>query len=412
MDGIKTYRNTRGGVSFTLLLILFSSFSLVAKGEEKLHPNEYNATAVPIITSTIQYPYEDDMPGIVIYTAKPGTILRGATYSADGKLIKDGDVLIKYKHNRRKNILNVRKQELINIKAVLKFAKEELLRYKKLMQGAITHGNNSNIISKSTYELSISNYLKAKADVAKAEIQFIRAEGWLKLTTEHAYFDCIVTNVYIPLGLCAFESNIMTVAQLNPMGIEIKIPREKIHDIPENIPIKIYPFNRDEPIETYGFSKIVSDNSIILRVKNDPIPPQIPLEYKDIPTISKVLPVERFSLQLKKAGLAVLKTCIHNSTNGDFVWKATLNNTLDTKANRRILLFDIEKVYVKSSDEQRYITPHQLYIRLTEAGNLTTEDYILGKNLPKDLDNHKQVIFYKKRYTFSPGDPVIVKIDF
>jgi hypothetical protein len=394
----------------SLMLLLFFSINLFAQNKKDIPPNQYNAIAVPIVTSTIKYPYEDEMPGIIIYTAKPGTILRGATYSSDGKLVKNGDILIKYKDNRRNNIYKVRKQELINSEAALKFAKEDLIRYKKLMKKSLD-GKAKNIISKSTYQLALSNFLKVQADVEKAKVQVIRAENWLKLTTEYAYFDCIVTEVFMPLGLCAFEDNIMTLAQLNPMGIEIKVTREEVYGIPENVPLKIYPFNCDEPIETYGFSKIVSTEGIILRVKNDPIPPQIPDKYKDIPTITQILPVERFSVRLKDAGMAVPKVFIHNDSKGKYVWKASINDSFNTKAYRRILLLDTAKIYVKPSDEQRYITPHHLYIRLADAGSLKINDYILGKDLPENLDKYNQVIFYKRKYTFSPGDPVKVVVE-
>jgi hypothetical protein len=395
---------TRLLISIILLYLIHP----VARCKEHI----YDATAVPIIVSTIAYPYEDEMPGIIIYTAKPGTILKGATYSANGKLIKNGDVLIKYKDNRRENIYKVRQHELRNAKATLKFRGEDIKRYIRLMKGGKKIGSSySNIVKKSTYELAISDYLKAKADVEKAEVQLIRAEGWLHLTTEHAYFDCIVTDVYIPLGLCAFEGEIMKVAQLNPMGIKIKIPKGKIYKIRENIPIKIYPFNNDEPIYTYGFSKIVSNDSIILRVKNDPVYPNIPKKYKNLPTVTDISPVKRFSIELQKTGLAVPKSSIRTDKNGHFVWKATLNNNLDIKLYKRILLLKLEKVYVTTSDEQRYITPHELYIRLSKPNKLCINDFILDKNIPPNLENFNQVIFYKMQYTFTPGDPVKVKLE-
>jgi hypothetical protein len=393
---------------FSLISIFI--FPLLLPGSLTLPPNEYIGTAVPVVTSTIQYPYDDDMPGIIIYTAKAGTLLRGATYSADGQLIKNGDIIIKYRHTRRENIYKVRRHELNNAIAILKFAKEDYDRNKNLMK-SYTDRKNRHIISKSKYQLSVSNFLKAKAEVEKAKVQLIRAEGWLKLTTEYAYYDCIVTEVFMPLGLCAFEEDILTVAQLNPMGIKIKIDRKDAYKIPENVPLKIYPFNSSKPIETYGFSKIISNDGITLRVKNDPIPPQIPDKYKDLPTVTQILPVERFSVRLKEAGMAVPKVYIYSDSKGKYVWKATINKTLPAKIHRRILLLDISKSYVKPSDNQRYITPHHLYIRLDDAGTLKINDYILGKKLPENIDQATQVIFYKRRYTFSPGDPVKVKFD-
>ena len=393
-----------------LIYFLFITFIIIAKEENNILQKEYQATVVPIIKATIQYPYDDEMPGIVIYTAKPGTILKGATYSANGKMIKEGDILIKYKNNRRKNIYKVRKHELRHAEAVLKFAAEDLKRFKTLMNGAqSTTNKHRNIISRSTYEKSVSDFLKAQSDVEKAKVQMTRAENWLKLTTEHAYYDCIVTEVFTPLGLCAFEEDIMVVAQLNPMGIKINIPHEEVYNIPENQPLKIYPFNGEDLIITYGFNKIISDDGVILRIKNDPIPPYIPQEYKNLPTVSKLRSVERFSVSLKNLELAVPKICLSEDNNGKFVWKATINTSLNTKKYKRILLLDIVKVYIKPGEEQRYITPHHLYIKLSDASSLKINDYILDKDQEDNLNNFKQIIFFKKRYTFSPGDSVKVK---
>ena len=247
-----------------LLLSLTLTANIITADDSDIH----SGIAVPLTKTTIKYPYRDDMPGIVLYTAQPGTILKGATYSSDGQLIKNGDVLIRYKPNRRHNILKMRKKEVLNAKAAYEFASEDLARYKKLMKGGISSdGKRQNIISRSTYELAVSNYLKTEANLEKAEIAKIRAEGWYKLTTEHAYYDCIVTAVHIPLGLCAFGDNIMSVAQMNPIGIKVKLTRDQIKNIPENIPIKVYPAKSDKYVTTYAFDRIIKDDGIILKVK-------------------------------------------------------------------------------------------------------------------------------------------------
>ena len=84
------------------------------------------------------------------------------------------------------------------------------------------------------------------------------------------------------------------------------------------------------------------------------------------------------SASKQNAGLAVPKGYLQKDSKGSYVWTAAINKSSNLTDYKKILLLDIKKVYVKPSDEMRYLTPHLEYIRLDNPGVLTTEDYIVG----------------------------------
>jgi hypothetical protein len=381
-------------------LISITAFSSPSKNNTK--NTTYTGTVTPLIDTYICYAFDDDMPGRVQYTAREGTIAKGPILKENGEIIEEGTVLVKFHPGRREKIY---KQALANLKATkaaLQFAKYQYDRNKKLVK--------TRAVSESSHQQSEAKWLQALADYERIRIGAARAKTWLDNTIIRANFDCIVTKVLFPYGLCTVSAEILRIAELDPMGIIVKMEREDAYKINNTTPITVYSYGSNKPLSVYSYNRIITEDGIIFRIKNSLFPPPIETknQYKHINTCFSV----ETSTYKNKQILSIPLNAILEDKKGKFVWKGIGENLL--AVNKGInYVFPVKKVYIKTKDMVKKLSPHQKYIAISNQGNLHVGDLILRKSdLPENLQDNDKVCFYQERYLFMPGDKVKVIIDF
>ena len=367
-------------------------------------PRVYKGTATPFSVLTINMGFNDEFRGIVEWTLQSGTFFNGPVFDINGKIIKKGDLLIKMKTEyRAANVANAI-AGVEYAKVVLDDVTETLSRYKRLM--------GTNAISKATFQEAKTKYLEAQSALNQAKIHLILTKVMLNLCEYRAKFDGVVTKVFFPGGFLAGEVPVMEVAQLFPMGIDVKMTREEASAVNANTPIIIYPVNSDKPLGIqHGFSTL-TDTGIKIKVNNYLIVPERLKKYsKEHPVINTISSVIPFNFE-KQSELeyAVSKQVISKDNKGYFVWCAVgQKNGIAGKAIDEI--FAVKKVYIKLGDEMKYTEPDIAFIELEKNNDLELNDVLVPPNeLPENFKDGSMVCFYRKRYLFMPGDPVKVVI--
>ncbi|MCP4176719.1 MAG: hypothetical protein GY756_03050 [bacterium] len=387
-------------IILTLCAICTSAFSLTSKNN--IQRITYTGKVTPLIKTYISYAFDDDMPGRVLYAAREGTIAKGPIFTENGKIIEESTILVKFHPGRREKIY---KQALANLKAMkatLQFAKYQYERNKKLSK---VHS-----VSLAAHQQSEAKWFQALADYERLTLGAARAKTWLDNTIIRASFDCIVTKVLFPYGLCSVSAEILKIAQLDPMGISIKIKRADAYKINNTTPIMVFPNGSDKPVGVYSYNRIITENGVIFRIKNRPLPPPVKLK-KQYNYITECFSVE-LSLYKNKKILSVPVNAILKDKKGKFVWKGVGENLIAVDKGINYV-FPVKKIYIETENMIKNLSPHQKYITIKTQNDLHEGDLILRKSdLPKNLKNNDKVCFYQKRYLFMPGDKVRVVIDF
>ena len=362
----------------------------------------YTGKVTPLINTYISYAFDDDMPGRVLYTAREGTIAKGPIFKENGEIIEEGTLLVKFHPGRREKIYNQALANLRAMKAMLQFARHQYERNKKLAK--------VKSISLALHQQSEAKWFQTLADYERLTIGVARAKTWLDNTVIRASFDCVVTKVLFPYGLCTVSAEILRIAQLDPMGIKVKMKRNDAYKINNTTPIMVFPHGSDKPLGVYSYNRIITENGIIFRIKNRPLPPPIKIKSK-YKHISKCFSVETSHYKGKKI-LSVPINAIIEDNNGKFVWKGIGENLLAVDKGINYV-FPIKKIYIVTEDMIKNLSPHQKYIAINSKTVLKGCDLILRKSdLPSNLQDNDKVCFYQERYLFMPGDKVKVVIDF
>ena len=109
------------------LAILLGTIVCVQAQSETL-----TGVATPIISTTIQYGFNDSYRGIINYTARPDQIVHGPTFNTKGEIIKPGTLLIQMDTTYRQAVINNLRAKIRQDKDSLKLADVQYKRYKML----------------------------------------------------------------------------------------------------------------------------------------------------------------------------------------------------------------------------------------------------------------------------------------
>ena len=369
----------------------------------------YEGVASPISTVTINMGFNDMDRGFVTYTPMTGTFFRGPIFDTNGKIVKQGDLLIALDKSYRIADVNNAKATIEKDLALLSEKKEIYLRDKKLI--------TSHSVSVQEYQTAQSDYLQAKAQVEADKAALILKERILSFCDYYARFDGIVEEVIFSAGYTGGEIPIMKVAQLYPMGIDIKMPREEARKLTVKTPVSIYPLDSKEPIGVFNGYSILTKDGIKVLVNNYPKDDIFKeIDGKKLPVIHNtdtVMPFDFLNQDKSVAKLAVPTRCVVTDAKGNYVLKAIgQKNGIPGKGIDPIL--KVKRVNITLGSEIAKITPSVDYIELAKDSSLQTGDLVLGASEINNLNlkDADSVYYYYERtnYLFMPGDPVKVVI--
>ena len=375
------------------VLLLCSSNLIFAKNET------FKGTARAYITTTLPYGYNDDYRGIVQWTAMPGQILRGPIYDNNGKVVRPGNVIIQLDTTYRESIVKTKEDAIKIATSNLNWSTAQYNRYKKLAE--------KKAVSVQDFQEIENDYLGAVAALDSAKAELITAQNLYNLTTYRAQFDAIVDKVLMPCGLLAGEPKTIQLSQINPIAIEIKMPRELARKINTNTPIKVYPCGSSKPVGIMSGYHVYTDTGIKLFTDNYFIPKK---GDPKLPVVKLVRPVVRLNLTNKTPRtLTIDQNSINKDDKGTFVWLAKNARSLQPGIGVNPVL-ELEKVYVKIGGYSHKIDNHWLYVSLANSGKLRQYD-LLVEDPPKNAKTRDKVFWAKDKLLFIPGDPVKVEID-
>lgn len=365
----------------------------------------FTGVVTPLIEQDVQFGYNDDYRGWINYTARPGQLFFGPVYDIDGKLIREGTLLIQLDTNYRKAKLNYAKATYEQNLANLGLAKLNYERYSKLIK---THA-----VSEADYETMKSGYEASKAAVGASKESIQLAQCILDFCTYRAKYDGIVEDVYFPFGWLAAELKVMRIALLSPVGIKITMDRSLAYKINRNTPVTIYPMNSDKPFGSYHGTMIYTNDGIMLTVDNYLRELQSPeIEGKKIPIINATTAVRNYRSEGYTSiddPPVIQVSCILQDEKGPYVWKID-NQKANEPGHGTNYIVTVRKIYIHTKavpDDISFLTN----VVIDPKWGISYGDMLIPKeSVPEDLKDGETVLISSNKYMFMPGDNVKVEI--
>ena len=357
----------------------------------------FEGIAKPFITATLNYGYNDHYRGIVQWTALPGDIVKGPIYDKDGKTIRPGDVLVKLDTTYQESVVKTKEDDIKIAEANFDWTKAQFERYKTL--------SKTRAVSLQLFQEAKNNYLEAVAKLDSAKANLIAAKEIFNITTYRTQFAAIVDKVLVPSGLLAGHPGTIQISQIDPITINIKMPRQIAKQITSTTSIKVFPQGSDRPVGIFSGENILTDTGIRLLTDNWAIPPK----KNNLPMIKELRPVMRLSLSRRgSVKLSVAEKAIKKDKSGTYVWYVT--NAKDIQSGSSLPdIFNLMKVYIKTENLTQKVDNHWVYVELKNPGILKQYD-LIAKDVPKGFKGGN-VYWPRDRLLFMPGDPVKVEIN-
>ena len=356
----------------------------------------FEGIAKPFITTTLSYSYNDHYRGIVQWTALPGQIVKAPIYDKNGNVIRPGDVLIQLDTAYRNNIIKTKENAIKIAEANLNRTKADFERYKTL--------STTRAASLQTFQEAQNAYLSDLAALNSAKTDLISEQALFNITTYRAQFDAVVDKVLVPGGLLAHHPAIIQLSQIEPIAIDIKMPRKIARQITAAASIKVFPCNSNKPVGVITNTSILTDTGIRIFTDNW----IIPAKRNKLPMVRQIGPVIRMSLSSKKPAelLSINEHAIKKDKKGTYVWYVT--NAKNMQSSVPHILY-LKKVYVETGDRIHRIDNHWVFIELKNPGKLKQYDLVV-EDPPKGIKDGGKVYWTREKLLFTPDDPIRVEI--
>lgn len=327
--------------------------------------NEYDGVVTPLLVTQYKTGSDACYYGSIIYVAGLGEIIKPAIKNSKGKIVHKGTMLYSLNLRYWQQQLEGSKDLLAAGKMMLKETLENFKRYYALIKPGAT--------SEETYEDYFSLFSSAYDSYLNDEASYMENQEFLKSSYQIASFEGIVDKVLYNQGLTSENAAALEVTMLNPIGINVKIPRSKARQIGINTPVKIIPSCSEKPQGIYyGYSMLTSDG-ITFITENSPI---IPPDAKGLRVIRNIANVSRFYIDPFYETPAVSDMAILKDKKGGFVWRLAKNINHNRKESDS--QFKLEKVYIKTLNIYRNENGAINLQALADAGSLQLNDLIIS----------------------------------
>ena len=366
--------------------------------------NSFTGKVTPILSALVRYGFNDLDRGIVTYSTRPGQFVYGPTLDSTGKIITKGSLLIKLSSNYHK-------QEVEAAAANIKLAKADMVLSTINYKRAIQLGEKTKVISMQDYDLYVSQYKEAIANLEGAKEALITAQSLYDLIHLRAAYDGIVTKVYMAGALLNNEPPVLQLGSLNPMGVKIELDHsiaKKLNNM--NNSVKVYPVRGDKQATGIlaNMTKLTNDG-IMLAVENYLVSPK--LDKQNTPIVYNTQPVLRlYTSDSSSKQLAIPIPSLIEDSNGTYVWQLVGNK--DAQAKKGLSnLYTAKKTYITLGQLIKRINNHIDYIVLDNTNNLSQYDLVLiNDKLPTNLNDNTEVCLADNKYLFMPGDEVKIEV--
>ena len=275
--------------------------------------------------------------------------------------------------------------------------KIQLARYKKLVKpGAVAEVERDQYVNK--YVDAINSYLTNQAMIGN-KYENVRQAVF------RAPFEGVITRISMSTGL-ATGGELMEYTQLNPIGIDVKMPRSEARQLAGK-PVKIYPIGVNKPQGILYGRTVLTDDGVTFVTDNYPESELRNPGYK--------LRVHRqyglvcpFDLNkpVSADNLSVTKTAIQKENDKYFVWVA--DGVKDFQPGKGVSgEYAVKKVYVTPGNLFRQTSGAVVLQYLKDSAGLEPYQVVLAFP-PKDLKDGEKVIAAGNRYILMPGEQVKV----
>jgi len=361
---------------------------------------EYVGTVTPTATSSYaEWTCAPIIYGNLGYIARPGQLIKPPVKDSKGNVIKQGDMLLQFD-------MRYWNAQIAAFKAVMDQCKDndvlawtDSVRFKDLAKTnadslmAYWQMEATYLGDLSAYGAAVSNYDEMVAQVSRY--------------TDIAPCEGIVTSVTAELGPIGGNSPVIFIAQLNPIGVKIKLSRDEAKAIGNNTPVQIIPLNSDKPQGIIYGSTLLTDDGIEFVTENYPVIEGTTLIQDDtLPVLRNWAYVKKFYIDKNPEVLGIASSALNEEGDKYFVWRAKGQKTMQTDKPVEHI-FNIEKVYVVPAEIYRSTETYERIVALKDKGTLEMYDLVLARTASGLTDGQK-VVYPEDSYLLMPGDQVKV----
>ena len=381
---------------FFIYFFIFNPFLLGGK--------IYTGIAMSPIVENISSGSDANYYGTVKYVAKRGTLIEPNITDLKGKIVIPGTITIQQGTKYWKAMADADKANVRTSNQDLITASENLKRFKELAPSGAESIQNFQHFQNSYY-----NYLGA---YIKARGKLLLDDEVLETRTQFAPFEGYVRNVMYTIGRASGNPETIEIAQLNPIGIKVKMDRVTAKKINASTPVTVHVPGTDLTQGIFNAFSILCEDGIIFLTENYPQTNNLTQEEQEKIKfkIKDFFPVEYFYINTKRNDtLCIPEESIMQDKKRYYVWRAKDRKFFHT--NRPFNpIFKVEKIYITPGNLQRLFAG-EMYLRtLKDAGELTFGDVVLA-NTPNTMKDNDTVEFSPKRYVFMPGQRIKIDID-
>ena len=388
-------------IKFNKIISSILGFSILFSLHNTYCAEEYKGKVVSLNIETLMFGTDAPLMGYINYVPRLGQIITPSIIDETGKTIQQGTVLA---------IIDLPpwiaqyKQAVANAsidKNLVDLAWREHLRYTYLAKtNAVGYENLAN--KDIALYNAIGSYKNAIASVYMYKEQ-------LDASIAIAPFEGIVTKLYFPQGQACNRPPIADIVQLNPIGVEIVLPPDKLYKLTRNTKIKVISKNLNKEFQPLPDFILLLNRKLTIAIPNYQILEENKiLDFNSMPAIREWAPVKTFSPDSRGKVLSIAEDAIVEENGEFFVCKAKGQKVMDSNKNIEHV-FTIEKVKIQPAEETRYRTPYEKVRALRDPGTLELNDIVV-KNPSSDMKNGQKVCYPDQRYLLMPGDEVSVII--
>lgn len=334
------------------------------------------------------------------YVAPVNEIVHGKITDAEGKIIREGDVIAKAKDIKERIIVNISTQKVKKAKQSLKDARLNLKRIEKLYK--------RHVFSERQHEEAENEFLQASSDYDVCRLELLDAKSNLDNKVLHAPFSGIVEKVLAEEGSSLFEDkSVLVLSVFDPVCITVKLHDVLTDLLCVNHKFMVYPTGFTKAYPAWLKNQGIFTDYIELSVKNFLVPKrQLSPEQEKLPKIYSRARVIK-NPDRPETPMWVPTLALRKDKEGSYLW-TIVADPLPKNGSTKAQSLTVKKVRVKTRNmfSQKRSTQYQA---LEDYGSLKDSQVVLSRTSGLLVDGGKAVM-QNSSWIFQPTEQVWVSI--
>jgi hypothetical protein len=334
------------------------------------------------------------------YVVPVNEVVRGKITDADGKIIREGDVLAKAKDTKERIIVNICSQKVKKGKQSLKDSRLNLKRIEKLYK--------RHVFSERQHEEAENEYLQASSDYDVCRLELLDAQSNLDSKVLHAPFSGIIEKVLAEEGSSLFEDkSVLVLSVFDPARIKVQLHDVLTDLLCVNNKFQVYPTGFTKPTPAWLKTQEIFTDYIELSVKNYLVPKRkLTPEQEKLPKIYTRMRAIK-TPEIPEVPMWVPAHSIKKDDKGSYVWIISSKNE-SKSGSKHAPTLTVKKIRIQPRNMfiQRYSAQYQA---LEKAGELKDSQIVLLKTDGFLVDGGK-AIMQDSSWLFQPSEKVWVSI--